>query len=60
MRRKKALYIGGLAVAVVGLGAWALLNGDSDITYRTAAVDRGEVDSTISATGNPNAVVTVQ
>jgi HlyD family secretion protein len=60
MRRKKAFYAVGLAVVLAGVGAWALLKGQSGPQYRTAAVERGEIDSTISATGNPNAVVTVQ
>jgi HlyD family secretion protein len=30
------------------------------VSYRTAAVERGDLDVTVSATGNPNAVVTVQ
>ena len=60
MRRKKAFYAVGLAIALAGAGAWALLKGQSGIQYRTAPVERGEIDYTISATGNPNAVVTVQ
>jgi HlyD family secretion protein len=47
-------------LALAGVGAWALLKGQSGLQYRTAAVERGEVDYAISATGNPNAVVTVQ
>src|SRR4051794_16293109 len=60
MRRKKLLFAGVLATAFAGLGAWALLRGQSGPEYRTAVADRGEVDYSISATGNPNAVVTVQ
>ena len=60
MRRHKAFYAIGLVVAMTGLGTWFLLRGQSGIEYRTAPVDRGDVDYTISATGNPNAVVTVQ
>jgi len=60
MRRNKALYAVGLTVALAGLGAWALLKGQGGLQYRTAPLERGEVDYAISATGNPNAVVTVQ
>src|SRR5438876_11183360 len=60
MRRNKTLYAGGLGCALAGLGAWALLKGQGGIQYRTAPVQRGDVEYTISATGNPNAVVTVQ
>ena len=34
--------------------------GDSDVQYRTAPAERGDIAYTISATGTPNAVVTVQ
>ena len=60
MRRHKALYALTVVVAFIGLGTWFLLRGQSGIQYRTAPVERGDVDYTISATGNPNAVVTVQ
>src|ERR1700730_5032939 len=60
MRGQKALYVVGVICAFIGLGTWYLLKGQTGIQYRTAAVERGEVDYAISATGNPNAVVTVQ
>ena len=60
MRRNKALYVMVLVCALAGVGAWELLKGQNGLQYRTAAVERGEVDYAISATGNPNAVVTVQ
>jgi HlyD family secretion protein len=44
----------GSLVALAGLG------GRHASEYRTARVDRGAIESTISATGNLNAVVTVQ
>ena len=58
-KRKTFLWMG-LVTGFAGLGGWTLLRGHSDIEYRTAVVDRGNVASTISATGSPNAVVTVQ
>src|SRR5215472_16367287 len=60
MRRNKALYAIVLVCALAGVGTWQLLKGQGGLQYRTSAVERGEVDYTISATGNPNAVVTVQ
>jgi HlyD family secretion protein len=42
------------------LGAWAVFHGGSDVQYRTAPVERGDVEASVSATGNLNAVVTVQ
>ena len=59
MRGQKLLIgIGGAALAV-GLGAWALRD-NRDVQYRTAEVSRGDLAYTISSTGTPNAVVTVQ
>ncbi|HEY1338931.1 MAG TPA: efflux RND transporter periplasmic adaptor subunit [Bryobacteraceae bacterium] len=58
-RRKILITAAGLA-AFIGLGAWALLRGDAETQYRTAPITRGEVAYTVSATGAPNAVVTVQ
>jgi HlyD family secretion protein len=41
-------------------GAWFFLHGQSATRYRTAPLQRGDIDFTVSATGSPNAVVTVQ
>src|SRR5579864_6647266 len=60
MRNKKVLLAAAGACAVVGLGTWVLLRGQSGIQFRTAPVAHGDINVTISATGNPNAVVTVQ
>jgi HlyD family secretion protein len=48
------------AVVFLGLGAWAMVRGEADVQFRTAPVERGDVAYTVSATGAPNAVVTVQ
>lgn len=53
------LVIAGLVV-LSGLGGWTYLSRQSRTEYRTAALERGTIESTVSATGNPNAVVTVQ
>jgi HlyD family secretion protein len=60
MRRHKALYAVAVVGAFISLGTWFFLRAQSGMQYRTAAAERGEVDFAISATGNPNAVVTVQ
>ncbi|MGB7719814.1 MAG: efflux RND transporter periplasmic adaptor subunit [Bryobacteraceae bacterium] len=60
MQRKTVVIVAAAAVVAVGLGTWALVGGDAGLQYRTAAVEHGDIDVTISATGNPNAVVTVQ
>jgi HlyD family secretion protein len=60
MQRKTALFVVAISCAVVGLGAWVLLRGQTGIQYRTATVEHGDINVTISATGSPNAVVTVQ
>ena len=60
MAKRKLLMIGAAGVLAVGLGAWTALRGPADPLYRTAPVDCGDIASTVSATGTPNAVVTVQ
>ncbi len=59
MQKKRMVMVGIAAVAVV-LAAWVELGGRSSVQYRTAAVEHGDINVTVSATGNPNAVVTVQ
>ena len=49
-----------LAVVVIAGGSWMYLRGRDKTQYQTAAVERGSIQSSISATGNANAVVTVQ
>jgi len=58
-RRKLVLVIIG-SIALLGLGGWVYLHGQGRVEYRTVKVERGDIEATISATGNPNAVVTVQ
>ncbi|WP_321473696.1 efflux RND transporter periplasmic adaptor subunit [uncultured Paludibaculum sp.] len=41
-------------------GSYSLMRGRNTERYRTAPVTRGDLLQTVSATGNPNAVVTVQ
>ena len=56
---KVLLVIIGL-IALSALGGWAYFSKQNRLEYRTARVERGEIEVTVSATGNPNAVVTVQ
>ena len=60
MQKKTMVLGGGVVCAVAGLVTWAWLDGRSGVQYRTATVEHGDINVTISATGNPNAVVTVQ
>ena len=59
-RSRKAAIVGGAACVLLTLVAWEWAEGRADVEYRTASVGRGDIDVTVSATGNPNAVVTVQ
>jgi HlyD family secretion protein len=59
MQRKTVLIVVAGSCVAVGLGTWALFRGQGGVNYRTAAVEHGDINVTISATGNPNAVVTV-
>ncbi|MCL4402284.1 MAG: efflux RND transporter periplasmic adaptor subunit [Acidobacteria bacterium] len=59
MARKRTL-LAVAACALTGLGAWTALRGSGDVEYRTVPAERGTVAYNISASGNLNAVVTVQ
>jgi HlyD family secretion protein len=60
MQKKTVLFTVTAVGVLAGLGSWALLRNSSGIQYRTATLSHGDINVTISATGNPNAVVTVQ
>src|ERR1044072_1192180 len=60
MRKHSRALIGGIACGLAGLASWGWLDGRAGVQYRTAAVEHGDINVTISATGNPSAVVTVQ
>jgi HlyD family secretion protein len=60
MRKKISTFIVAGACVMVGVVTWAAFGGGSGVQYRTATVGHGDINVTISATGNPNAVVTVQ
>ncbi len=59
-QRKTVLIVAAAACVSVGLGTWAVVRRQAEIQYRTATVEHGDINVAISATGNPNAVVTVQ
>ncbi len=57
---KKSLIVGLAILVTVGAGLWYFLGNRNQALYQTATIDRGAVKASISATGNCNAVVTVQ
>jgi HlyD family secretion protein len=59
MQRKTVILAAVASIAAVGLVTWVVLRSESKVQYRTATVGHGDINVTISATGNPNAVVTV-
>ncbi len=62
MTRRKLVLVSILAVLVLGgaAGFFWFGNGNRKASFRTAPVERGDILSTISATGTLNAVITVQ
>jgi len=60
MRRKTTLIVAAASFISISLGVWAVMRGDGGTPYVTSKVDRGDINVAVSATGNPNAVVTVQ
>src|SRR5690348_11632516 len=61
MTRKRLLIAGGGLLAIL-LAVWAFVRGSGgdDIVYRFAAVERGNLQQTVQATGTLSAVKTVQ
>jgi HlyD family secretion protein len=61
MRKQRKTYLLVVGACVLaGLVMWGAFGGASGLQYRTATVGHGDINVTTSATGNPNAVVTVQ
>jgi HlyD family secretion protein len=59
IKKSKVLMASAVAIAA-GAGLWLYFSGGNEAAYQTASVGRGNVQASISATGNCNAVVTVQ
>jgi HlyD family secretion protein len=61
-KRRSTITVIGVCVLVAAFGAvlWKRANTAAPVTFRTARVDRGSVEATVTATGAINAVVTVQ
>src|SRR5712692_1048597 len=59
-RKRKLLLVAAVMASSCVVGGWAYFRRQHRVEYRTVAVERGSINSSISATGNPNAVVTVQ
>jgi HlyD family secretion protein len=60
MKKRKAVWFGGAAVVLLAGAGWFYTHANGKIKFQTSPVERGDIQSTISATGNMNAVVTVQ
>ena len=58
--RNKSLVTTVALLLAGGAGLWYYLGSRNQTQYQTAALERGSIQSSISATGNCNAVVTVQ
>jgi HlyD family secretion protein len=62
MTRRKLIFVSILTVLILGGagGFYWFGNGTGKVSFRTAPVERGDIQSTISSTGTLNAVITVQ
>jgi len=62
MTRRKLIFVSILTVLILGGagGFYWFGNGTGKASFRTTPVERGDIQSTISATGTLNAVITVQ
>jgi HlyD family secretion protein len=61
-KRRSTITVTGVCVLVAAFGVvlWKRASTTPPVTFRTARVDRGAVEATVTATGAINAVVTVQ
>lgn len=57
---KRYVVAGVIAVSVLAVGIFLYVKSSPKTMYRTAKVERGTILSTVTATGNLNAVITVQ
>ena len=57
---KRKWFLIAALIVTIALGTWALLRGQNEMEYRSAPVVRGDIEATVTASGSPNAVVTVQ
>ena len=58
--KKSFIAIGLVGIAMVGAGAWWLMQGKTDApTYKTAKIERGNLQATVSASGVVNPVTQV-
>jgi HlyD family secretion protein len=56
----KKVLIGGLIIILVAMGAWYLIKKENGKPqYKTATLQRGDLDAKVTATGSVNAVTTV-
>lgn len=60
MTRKTLAASAGVAALLLAIGAWFVARDHEPVEYRTSPAERGDVDVSVSATGSPNAVITVQ
>ena len=57
---RKWLIILVLVITLAAVGGFTFYNSAKKVDYITAKIDRGDIDSVISATGTCNAVINVQ
>ena len=60
MSKRKVILSGAGSVLALVAGLWWFQHGGAKVAFQTAPIRRGDIQSSISATGNTNAVVTVQ
>jgi HlyD family secretion protein len=60
MKRRRLIIAAVLPLTVAGLWMYRQADGSEGPTYRVATVERGDVESAVSATGSLSAITTVQ
>ncbi len=56
----RVVMVAGILATLVAIGIFLWLRNSAKPAYTTVRLDRGDIDSTVTTTGNLNAVITVQ
>ena len=59
-RKRRILLTGGVALLFVAVAVWAVIGGKSQIRYRTAKIEKGEITASVTSSGTVNPVISVQ
>ena len=59
-KKRRVLLAGGVALLGITIAAWVWIGGKSQIRYRTAKIEKGEITASVASSGTVNPVISVQ